>query len=355
MRRARLARILIAANLLALAAAYASGQWDAAEHAKGAVDPDTFWYAPHYGIYVGIFGAALFSIAALVLLLRAPGGLRAKLRENAALGLVAAANAIGFSGAPLDAWYHAVHGIDLSVWSPPHLHLLFGLALASVACSVHFLDDAAPNASPRVPARLSRQTWMAMLAITLGLLLGAYLFFEYEAALPNVEVLARPAWTYPVTWTLFATFAIALPVSTTRVWGSATLMAAIFLVARFAVLAVDRTALGFRSAAPVPIIVPALAFDAAMYYIWPRFGRRRWLAVGLLGVVSSAAVVATTWPFWLAFSPIPQLTAYPWESSWPAALLAGFLGTFGGWAAGVWFRLMRPASRPEPAAGVEAA
>ena len=351
--RDRFIRRMVLLNLVALAAAYMSGHWDAAMHARGAVEE--FWYPPHYGIYFGLGTAAGVSVAGLAILARSPGPSSGRLRGNAALVLIVVANTIGFTGAPFDAWWHATFGIDLSVWSPPHLHLLVGMVLAAIAASVYFLDTGPVASALRALRSLDPRAWMAVVAIVVGLLLAAFLFFEYEAGLPNAELLARPSWTYPVSYTGFAGFAIALSAGILRIRGAATVVAAVYVLARLGVLGVDRGLLGFDGAVPYPLLVPAIAFDLYAAYAWEGGGIRfpsAYSAGG--GALASIAVVLTAPPFWSAVGIFPTILVEPWSSAWPFAVLAGTAGSVAGWWSGTALRRLRPPSADMPMAVVAA-
>ncbi len=142
---------MVGLNLVAYLANLLSGYWDAAEHAKGAVD--RFWYPPHFGIYFALLVAALVSGWSLTLVLQSPGPVRQKLRRNAALVALALANIMNFTGAPFDAWWHETFGLDESAWSPPHIHLIAGALLAQVCCSVYYLDILPVDARLHPPSR----------------------------------------------------------------------------------------------------------------------------------------------------------------------------------------------------------
>lgn len=350
---ARFVRRMVLLNLVALVAAYMSGHWDAAMHARGEVEQ--FWYPPHYGIYFALGVAAGVSIAGFVSLLRAPGSLGTKVRRHPALATVAAANAIGFTGAPFDAWWHEVFGIDLSVWSPPHLHLLFGMVLAALAGAVYFLDDAPVRAAIRPLHPLDRRTFAASMAVVIGLLLAAFLFFEYEAGLTNAELLSRPPWTYPILWTAFAVFAVVLPTALLRFRGASTLVAALYVVARLLVLGVDQSLLGFEGAVPYPLLLPAIAVDATLFTAWARGGSpSHWPVLAATGLSASVLVVLSAPPFWSTFGNVPSLTVDPWTPAWPVAIVAGVLGAFAGRWTGTSLRRLRPRAAILPLAIAQA-
>lgn len=332
---------MVLLNLVALVAAYMSGHWDAAMHARGEVEQ--FWYPPHYGIYFALGTAAAVSLVGVAVLLRSSGSGAARLRALAALVLIVVANTIGFTGAPFDAWWHEAYGFDLSVWSPPHVHLLAGMVLAALAASLYFLDSGPAAAGLRSLRALGRRSAGAVAGLVMGVLLGAFLFFEYESGLANAEVLGRPPWTYPVVWTAFATFAVAVSAAVLRVRGAATLVAAIYTASRIAVLGVDRALLGFDGAVPYPLVIPAVVFDLAAAYAWRGGGiRLPSLYSGAAGALAALAIALTAPPFWSAFGTLPTTLVDPWSSAWPFSVLAGTGGALIGWWGGTALRRLRP-------------
>ena len=93
---------------------------------------DTFWSPPHFFIYGSVTLTALFFIFNLLL------GIRYNLRHrNHALWLLLlfgfGSTVLVFSAAPLDELWHRIYGIDIQIFSLPHLMLIFGSVLGAVA------------------------------------------------------------------------------------------------------------------------------------------------------------------------------------------------------------------------------
>lgn len=350
-RRWQTVRLLLALNLVAFVATYASTQWDLAEHFKGAVD--RFWYPPHFGIYFGMLVAALIPLAGLILLLRAPGLPFDKLRANPALVLVIVANGSSFMGAPFDAWWHTTFGLDLTVWSPPHLHLLFSMVLAVLSCAVYFLDDRPAGAGVTPFPAVDRRVVVLVFTLLMALLLGALLFTEYEIGAQGREVRDRALWTYPVTWSFFALFMLSLLTSSTRSIGMATVVTLGYLVVRWLTIGLDRAILDFRGFQAYPLVIPALAFDLVLAYLAARWADRRWLTIGIAGLVATVVLAVTTPLFWRALDIAPQLNVEPWATYWPLALGSGMLGVAAGWALGAGLRRLRPSAQVDASVAFE--
>jgi hypothetical protein len=340
-RRWRLVRVLLAFNLVAFVAMYLSGQWDIAEHAKGAVD--TFWYPPHYGIYFGLLVAALIPLTGLIVLLRAPGLPFDKVRANPALVLVIVANGLGFSGAPFDAWWHQTFGLDLTVWSPPHLHLVFGTVLAALSCAVYFLDESPLHAPLQLFRSISGRQAMLIFTLAWALLMAAVLFIEYEGGVQTPDVRARPLWSYPLLWPGFAVGFIALFAAFTRSIGMASVVMVAYMLVRLAILGFDQVVLDFRGFPAYPLIIPALVFDLVLVAMLGRARERRlWETLAIAGLVTSAVIVLTTPLFWSWMDITPRMNVSPWRDYWLIGLGSGMLGTYLGWWCGSGLRRLRP-------------
>src|SRR5262245_40853136 len=96
--------------------------WDVHWHAT--VGREEFWIPPHLVLYAGTILAVGGAVAGLTLawLDREAGGLR----DSASVGLwVTAVGALWFlASAPFDDLWHRLYGIDVTIWSPPHLSLI---------------------------------------------------------------------------------------------------------------------------------------------------------------------------------------------------------------------------------------
>ncbi len=339
--RWQIVRVMLALQVVALIAMYLSGHWDAAEHAKGAVD--RFWYPPHYGIYFAILAAALLSLVGLLVLLwnndESPF---VALRRNAALTLVVVANVLSFSGAPADALWHEIFGIDLTVWSPPHLHLLAGQVLSALGCIVYFLDDDVDDPASPIPWSQLGRIALTLVTFVTALLIAAFLFFEYESGIRSRDVVARPRWAYPLLWPIFVTMTLGIIFGSTRRLGMVTAVAAMYDAVRLAVVVFDRNVLDYQGAFGFPLVVPALFFDLGVALESYRCSLgSRWSAYRIGAAVTVVVVITTPLFFdWLVIA--PELTVSPWLTYWPMGVISGVMGAVVGWKIGSLMRRLRP-------------
>ena len=117
-------------------------QWDIQWHVL--IGRDSFWIPPHVMTYAGVALAVLvsFGVLAWETLLggpdRAPGAppvLRI-LGLTGTRGFHLAAWGIGLTvlAAPIDDLWHRLFGLDVTLWSPPHLLGILGAVINSFAC-----------------------------------------------------------------------------------------------------------------------------------------------------------------------------------------------------------------------------
>jgi hypothetical protein len=127
---------LLAAHLVALWGL----SWDIRWHLL--IGRDSFWIAPHVMTYSGVAAIVLVSFG--VFLWTGAQGLRRatlpvmlrNLSEAGSRGYHLAALAITLTvlAAPLDELWHRMFGLDVTIWSPPHLLGLLGGILNAAAC-----------------------------------------------------------------------------------------------------------------------------------------------------------------------------------------------------------------------------
>jgi hypothetical protein len=125
-----------------LAAKFLTGwgvQWDIQWHVL--IGRDTFWIAPHLMTYAGVTLAVLLSFGMLawdtrrghapVAALRIAGLLGTRGFHFAAWGI-----ALTVLAAPVDDLWHRLFGLDVTLWSPPHLLGIAGGVVNSWGCLV---------------------------------------------------------------------------------------------------------------------------------------------------------------------------------------------------------------------------
>ncbi len=254
--------LIIAGLVLAGAMRLAGVYWDIAWHID--LTRDTFFSPPHLLIYSGVL---------LTLTIFTYPVLRAWLR-GAALDLPLGWRLLGLGAAtiilaaPFDELWHRLYGIDVTIWSPPHLTGI----LAGLLALLGLVTFTAEWAGARLSAR---PRWLDLLYVHYGgaalagvtVILAEFEFratFEgtriYAAAFHGFEPLLYPA--------IFGGLGVLTLVAVARLVdfpGGATAAAVWFTVLRLLVWA-ELSALG-RTVPDLPLIVPAgLALDAVLRF-----------------------------------------------------------------------------------------
>jgi len=193
--------IAIAALLsLAVLQSYTGGFWDASLHVKTGQVPAgaDFLWPPHVLLYSGfLIMLALGSIGLGVLGIRM---LRAGVRDPRQwvravpqLGLAAVASIYVLASIPGDALWHAIFGVDLTAWSPPHL-LIATMMFVIFFATINLLA----TAYPAEKRGAGSQFWMVALLGLLGAMIYLTAVIEWEfPGGTNPVVAARPGWLYP--------------------------------------------------------------------------------------------------------------------------------------------------------------
>jgi hypothetical protein len=167
-------------------------QWDIQWHLT--IGRDSFWIAPHVMTYSGVTAIVLVSFGVL-----AWTTLRARRGEarpewvrifgiTGPPGYLVAAGGIALTvlAAPIDDLWHRLFGLDVTLWSPPHLLGLFGGIANAAACALIAMETH-PRASR---ARLAAIIFAGVLvygglgvgvqpAVRIGYTYGGVAFFLY--------------------------------------------------------------------------------------------------------------------------------------------------------------------------------
>lgn len=152
--------------------------WDIQWHLL--IGRDTFWIPPHLMMYGGVTAGFLVAFAVLVLDTRAargglppPGAITVVgLTSTRGVHLAAWGVALLLLAAPIDDLWHRLFGLDVTLWSPPHLLGLLGSAINTLGALL--------LATEVYPARTRAR--LAALLLGGGLLYG------------GVRVVLEPAW-----------------------------------------------------------------------------------------------------------------------------------------------------------------
>jgi hypothetical protein len=297
--------------------------WDIQWHMT--IGRDSFWIAPHLMIYASVVaGLALgWGVLAYEWWRGIPTTRGFRL---AALGLVLVVLA-----APIDDLWHRLFGLDVTLWSPPHLLALLGSAVSTLGCLLIALE-VYPLGS-----RAARAAFV---------LAGALLY-------GGVRVTLDPTWLYAYSYggVLFHGFAILaaliLPlalVTTARVsalrWAPAL---AVLLSFAIGLAGQQIASLGFAIIRPVSFIDEEVAKDTSSP-----------IAVGREIAEKNRAVPPPSWPLRLALPLVPAaLLALADARRRPVG--AAVVYAVSVFAAYAWFLSTLPAYAPVVPAGAATA
>ena len=297
--------------------------WDIQWHM--AIGRDSFWIAPHLMIYASVTAGLVLAWGVLAYeWLKGVASTRGF--RLAALGLVLVVLA-----APIDDLWHRLFGLDVTLWSPPHLLALFGSAVSALGCLLIATEV------------YSLRSWAGRAA---SLVAGALLY-------GGIRVTLDPSWLFAYSYggILFHSFAIlaalTLPlalVTAARVTGLR--WAPVFAVSlSFAVGIVGQQVAraGFAILQPVSFIGDEVARDASSP-----------IAVGREIAEKNRAVPPPSWALRLALPFVPaalMALTDPRRRPGVAAIVYG-VAVFTAYA---WFLSTLPAYAPLTPTGVETA
>ncbi len=296
--------------------------WDIQWHMT--IGRDSFWIAPHLMIYSSVTAGLVLAWGVLAYeWLRGIATTRGF--RLAALGLVLVVLA-----APIDDLWHRLFGLDVTLWSPPHLLALFGSAVSTLGCLLIATEV------------YSLRSWAGRSA---SLLASALLY-------GGIRVTLDPSWLFAYSYggILFHTFAIlaalTLPlalVTATRVTGLRWApVFAVILSFTVGIVGQQVARAGFAIIQPVSFIGDEVARDASSP-----------IAVGR-EIAEKNQAVPPPWALRLALPLVPaalMALADPRRRAGVAAIVYG-VTVFTAYA---WFLSTLPAYAPLTPTGVETA
>jgi hypothetical protein len=109
-------------------------QWDIQWHVL--IGRDSFWIPPHLMTYAGVSASVLISFGVLAWeTWRGTGPVRMLgLTGPRGFHLAAWGIAVTILAAPIDDLWHRLFGLDVTLWSPPHLMGILGASINALAC-----------------------------------------------------------------------------------------------------------------------------------------------------------------------------------------------------------------------------
>jgi hypothetical protein len=279
------------------------GYWDISWHMS--IGRDSFWTPAHIAIQLC---GVLAGLSCGYLILRCTMGYDEALgpytvkvwRFRAPLGAFIAAwgGAMMLTSAPFDNWWHNAYGLDVKIFSPPHV-VLDGGVLAIQAGAVVLIASTMNRASAALRCKLN---WILLLLGGMITMLALTIVWEstYRVLMHTPQCYRAVAVVAPVVLAGFAA------VSDHR-WARS-IVAGIYSVYACVMLwifpffpATPKLGPVYQKIThmvpmefPLLIIVPALLLDA----FWPKVaGWKRWPQAAVGGAIFLLAFAAAQWPF----------------------------------------------------------
>lgn len=299
------AQTFVALGLAATFTALFGVYWDVTWHAT--IGRDSFWIPPHLLVYTGVGLFLLAALGGFGLVWQGSASLRPALTNPTGLGFAIAALGpiIQITAAPLDDLWHRLYGLDVTIWSPPHLMGIAGGMVGIYGLLAALAVD--------LPKQLSRPVWRGLTGSeTLSLLLwGAALSLSmFALAEFDFHLDERDPLFYPLLAGVLAAISL---LGTARYLGrpgAATVVALIYTLFRsLVVLIIWSMGLEGHFTPPVFVLAPALAIDLAL---WRSKGRSILLAT----LLSGPALLLGEWGYQAIFG------APAWEPLQVVASLA---------------------------------
>ena len=229
--------------------------WDIQWHIR--IGRDSFWIAPHVMTYAGVGLVVVLSFGLLAVETARAWSMPLTAPRMRVLGLVgprgahlaAWGMALTVLAAPIDDMWHRLFGIDVTLWSPPHLLGLAGAAVNALGCVL-----------------LAREVYPASgRAATAATLIGLAMFYgTFRVALsPTFDLAYRHGgvlfYAFAFLGALFLPLAIVTAARLTGLRSAPIIVAVISALIGLSGDAVARV--GFAQLQPVSVIEAAIAQD----------------------------------------------------------------------------------------------
>lgn len=236
--------------------------WDIRYHID--IGRDSFWIPPHLMVYSGVTIGFLGSLLALWKARKIHQPFSKKLLF--AIVLIILSGFLQILGAPIDDWWHRMFGLDVTVWSPPHLLLIF--AGFAISLSVIYFQKLYMHIAKLDIARklntdeIKLEIMFAIALVGLNIVLAE---FEYFRTIPLFHPSQlRAQWLYLALLVLQFSFIFTLAKILIQNRWAVTRIAVIYFLIRLALSAILFSG-GSWPIFPPMIIISAILFDLITY------------------------------------------------------------------------------------------
>ncbi len=272
-----------ALGVVAVFVALGGVYWDVAWHVV--IGRESFWIPPHLLTYSGTAVFFLSVACAFLLTVRRAGSFRATERAGVGFLVGVLGSLIQVSAAPLDDLWHRMYGLDVTVWSPPHL-----MGMAGALIGIYGLTCALGTGLPRDERRsfLTLPETNVLLLFAAALSLSMFALGSLDFRLERRDVLFYPLLAGPLA-------AIPLVAAARYVgrFAAATAVALVYGVFRLLALWIFVGMGAFENPGP-PVFLVAAAFAVDLAFLGKKGDVRRVLGAAVL---FGPAFVLGEWAF----------------------------------------------------------
>jgi hypothetical protein len=297
--------------------------WDVATHIDHGRDESVFGNPAHWPILVGLVGIAVAGMLSLLLGTDEdrPGAFQLRTGWQIPIGgvLLLLCGLVAMLGFPIDDVWHRIFGQDVTLWSPPHIQMVAGASLCTIAMWILLVE--AQRAAPRQMSG-RRHHWHEV-AIAGAVLIGmSTLQGEFDYGVPQFNQLFHPVM-------IALAAGIALVPARTRLGPGGALKAVAFFLGLRVLLTLFVTGVFDHLTFHFPLYLgAAIVVEVSARFVAPdrqlSFGAVSGLGIGTVGLAVEAAWV-NAWfptPWTAALLPEALLLAVP------TAVAAGIVGGF---------------------------
>ena len=236
--------------------------WDIRYHVD--IGRDSFWIPPHFMVYSGVTIVFLGSLLALWQARKIHKPFSKKL--SFAILLILLSGLLQILGAPIDDWWHRMFGLDVTVWSPPHLLLIFAgfaISLSVIYFQKLYMHIAKLDIVRKLTSdEVKLEIMFAIALVGLNIILAE---FEYFRTIPLFHPSQlRSHWLYLALLVFQFSFVFTLAKILIRNKWAVTRIATIYFLIRLGLSAILFSG-GSWPIFPPMVIVSAILFDLITY------------------------------------------------------------------------------------------
>src|SRR5438094_7884541 len=228
-------------------------QWDIQWHTV--IGRDSFWIPPHVMTYAGVVVMVMLSFGVLAGMTLRPSWRGADVVRVLGLAgtrgfhLAAGGIALTVLAAPIDDLWHRLFGIDVTLWSPPHLLGLLGVTVNTLACALVAREAYPAKSWPRYVALVLALTSFSG-SLSIGLRPASRLAYLYGGLC---------FYAFPILGALFLPLALIAAVHLT---GRRSAPIAMLIVAlAIGTIGANIARIGFEIIQPVSVVQEEIAKD----------------------------------------------------------------------------------------------